>query len=92
MSLGENTGIEAVMLRPIMFQCIDARISTGPPTTHVSQLSTFILNSDLCQQFRRYELTTAYIPVSVRTEMCERDDVAVMGNAWFESARNNYID
>lgn len=61
-------------------------------TTHASQLSTFILNSDLCQQIRRYELTTAHIRRSVRTEMSERDDVAVMGNAWFESGRNNYLD
>jgi hypothetical protein len=44
-SLGNNTGVEAVMLQPIRFHCVRIRISTG--------LGIFIVNSDPRRIFQK---------------------------------------
>jgi hypothetical protein len=49
--LGDNTGGEAVMLRPIKSQCVRLRISTRPHWYVILYLTSFALDSDLRHVF-----------------------------------------
>ena len=59
--LGDNTGIETIMQRPIGFQCVGGALQPDS-TTHTLQRSKFILNSDLGQILRRYEYLLPRFP------------------------------